>query len=1003
MEKRLTMILASLFLCVGMALAQTAVTGTVVSQEDGQPVVGATVRVEGSNTGTVTDVDGKFSVNAPADSYITVTYIGMKDARVKAGRNLRIVMESVDNALDELVVTGYGSARKLGTIAGSVSTVSGDAIANRPVANLGDALQGQVAGLQVFTSSGEPSATTSMTIRGTTSINASTEPLFILDGSEISAQTFTSLNPNDVENVTVLKDASSTAIYGSRAANGVVIITSKRAKFGEAPKINVTAQYSISEVAHDGSEVMNVEQWFRFQEMMTPSYANNQSFQDMKNFYLKNNLGTDWKKKYLGNTAPTTQIDASISGGSQNMSYYVSFSHYDADGLYGDSWMRRETLRANLEANITPWLKIGTNSNLAYNKEQTTLFGSTANSIYNKSFAAINNLPTQPDREILGLAYNPDGTIDYANSQFLGYGDELIYYDMLGMMSPDFLSEKQPIIYNRVRLNENAYININPINGLNIRSAVGLDWNDRRGSQKFYNLLDTELGSVNPTGSASESFSRFYRWTVTNTVEYKFDFLKDHHMTVLLGQESMTNKTESFGVSVNGLTDNRLMLMSAAAAGNVDVPTHSISEEVRNSWFGMLNYNYKERYFLDASIRRDGSSLFAKGHQWGTFGAVAAMWNVTNEKFMQSTKSWLNDLQIKASYGSTGNSGIDPYMALGLVAANGSYNGNPATAIANPGNRDLSWEVVKTLNIGLTARLFDRLDLSVEFYNKQTSDMLMEIPYSYTTGFTGGWGNVSEMRNRGVDFTIGVDILKNKDWYWNVRVNGNYNSNKVTKLFQGLNELAYGSFVNLEVGYPYGEFYLVRWSHVDPVDGQSVWLDKDGNYTKTYSEANRVQTGKQSIAPWTAGLSTTVSWKGLQLDVQFSGMFDRYMWNNERTFTENPMNAGSANMSTKMLDMWMEPGDITDVPAANCTRQLDTQFLENASYVRLKLLQLSYTLPKKWMDATHFIKGVKVFFTGRNLLTFTGYSGYDPEVNSARTLGDYPNTRQYSFGAQITF
>ena len=1003
MEKRLTMILASLFLCVGMALAQTAVTGTVVSQEDGQPVVGATVRVEGSNTGTVTDVDGKFSVNAPADSYITVTYIGMKDARVKAGRNLRIVMESVDNALDELVVTGYGSARKLGTIAGSVSTVSGDAIANRPVANLGDALQGQVAGLQVFTSSGEPSATTSMTIRGTTSINASTEPLFILDGSEISAQTFTSLNPNDVENVTVLKDASSTAIYGSRAANGVVIITSKRAKFGEAPKINVTAQYSISEVAHDGSEVMNVEQWFRFQEMMTPSYANNQSFQDMKNFYLKNNLGTDWKKKYLGNTAPTTQIDASISGGSQNMSYYVSFSHYDADGLYGDSWMRRETLRANLEANITPWLKIGTNSNLAYNKEQTTLFGSTANSIYNKSFAAINNLPTQPDREILGLAYNPDGTIDYANSQFLGYGDELIYYDMLGMMSPDFLSEKQPIIYNRVRLNENAYININPINGLNIRSAVGLDWNDRRGSQKYYNLLDTELGSVNPTGSASESFSRFYRWTVTNTVEYKFDFLKDHHMTVLLGQESMTNKTESFGVSVNGLTDNRLMLMSAAAAGNVDVPTHSISEEVRNSWFGMLNYNYKERYFLDASIRRDGSSLFAKGHQWGTFGAVAAMWNVTNEKFMQSTKSWLNDLQIKASYGSTGNSGIDPYMALGLVAANGSYNGNPATAIANPGNRDLSWEVVKTLNIGLTARLFDRLDLSVEFYNKQTSDMLMEIPYSYTTGFTGGWGNVSEMRNRGVDFTIGVDILKNKDWYWNVRVNGNYNSNKVTKLFQGLNELAYGSFVNLEVGYPYGEFYLVRWSHVDPVDGQSVWLDKDGNYTKTYSEANRVQTGKQSIAPWTAGLSTTVSWKGLQLDVQFSGMFDRYMWNNERTFTENPMNAGSANMSTKMLDMWMEPGDITDVPAANCTRQLDTQFLENASYVRLKLLQLSYTLPKKWMDATHFIKGVKVFFTGRNLLTFTGYSGYDPEVNSARTLGDYPNTRQYSFGAQITF
>ncbi len=215
--------------------------------------------------------------------------------------------------------------------------------------------------------------------------------------------------------------------------------------------------------------------------------------------------------------------------------------------------------------------------------------------------------------------------------------------------------------------------------------------------------------------------------------------------------------------------------------------------------------------------------------------------------------------------------------------------------------------------------------------------------------------------------------------------------------------MSYGDFQQLEVGHPYGEFYLVRWSHVDPVDGQSVWLDKDGNYTKTYSEANRVQTGKNAIAPWTAGLSTTVSWKGLQLDVQFSGMFDRYMWNNERYLLENPMNASGGNSTTKMLDMWMKPGDITDVPAANCTRQLDTQFLENASFVRLKLLQLSYTLPKKWMDATHFIKGVKVFFTGRNLLTFTSYSGYDPEVNSSLTLGDYPNTRQYSFGAQITF
>ena len=1003
MEKRLTMILACLFLSLGLALAQTTATGIVVSQEDGQPIIGATVRVVGSSTGAVTDADGRFSVAAPANAQLSITYIGMKEVRVKAGKNIKVTMSGDETALDELVVTGYGSARKLGTIAGSVSTVSSEALSLRPVANVGDALQGQVAGLQVFTSSGEPSATTSMTIRGTTSINASTEPLFILDGSEISANTFVSLNPNDIENVTVLKDASSTAIYGSRAANGVVIITSKKGKFGEAPTISVTAQYSISEIAHDGSEVMNANQWFDFQEMMNPDYVNDASFQAKKAFYRKYNLGTDWKDKYLGNTAPTIQIDASLRGGSQNTAYLLSFSHYDADGLYDDSYMRRETLRANLEANITPWLKIGTNSNLAYTKTRTTLWSEAGNSVYNKSFAANMYLPTAFDREVLGLAYDQNGNVDWANSTFEGYGDELIYYNDLNRLSPDYLSKMQPIVNNRVRINENAYVNINPIRGLNLRSALGLDWNDLRGTQKFYNFNADGLGDLNPTGTAAESFSRFYRWTVTNTAEYKFDILRNHHVSVLLGQESMTSKTESFGVSVNGLTNNKLMLISAAPSTGLDIPSQSISEEVRNSWFGMLNYSYGDRYYVDLSIRRDGSSLFAKDHRWGTFGAAALMWNVTGEKFMEPLKKWLNDLQFKVSYGSTGNSGISPYMALGLIGAGGSYNGGTIMAPVQPGNDELTWETVKTFNIGISGRVLNRVDFDLEYYDKRTSDMLMAVPFSYTTGYGSTWGNVAELGNKGFDFSIGVDIIKNKNWYWNIKVNGNYNSNKVTKLFQGRDSYASGDFMQLEVGHPYGEFYMVRWSHVDPADGQSVWLDKNGNETKVYSADNRVQTGKNSISPWSGGLTTTVSWKGLQLDVQFTGMFDRYMWNNERFLIENPINASGANMTTNMLNMWMKPGDITDVPAADCIRQLDTQFLENASFVRLKLLQLSYTLPQKWMNATHFIKGAKIFFTGRNLLTFTGYSGYDSEVNSSVTLGNYPNTRQYSFGAQITF
>ena len=1003
------MFFACLFLSIGMALAQSRLTGTVTSAEDGQPVVGASVKAKGLNAGAVTNVDGEFTINVPVGTELEITYLGMVPKTVKAANNMRIVLESDSHTLEGVVVTGYGSARKLGTIAGSVSSVSGDALSLRPSASVSDALQGQVAGLQVFTSSGEPSAVSSMTIRGVTSINASTEPLYILDGSEISANTFVSLNPNDIENITVLKDASSTAIYGSRAANGVVIVTSKKGKFGEAPTVLVSAQYSVSEVAHDGTEVMDASQWFKFQEMINPSNLTNESFQAMKNYYQKYNIGTDWVDRFLGNTSPISQIDASVRGGSQNTAYLVSFSHYDADGLYDDSNMRRETLRANLEFNITPWLKVGTNSNLAYNKTQTTLvINGETTSVYNKPWAAHAYFPTQTTHEILGLAYNPDGTIDYANSAFNGYGEKLKWYSLnlggRGSFDPDYLASKQPEIQRRVRINENAYVNISPIKGLNLRSSVGLDWNDLRVSYKAYNLVADGFGDKMPTGQASERFSNFYRWTVTNTAEYKFNFLDDHDVTVLLGQESMTNKTESFGVMRTGLVDNRLMLLSSTSEHSPLVPSHSISEEVRNSWFGMLNYSYADKYFLDLSIRRDGSSLFAKDHRWGTFGAAALMWNVSNESFMDVTKDWLKDLQFRVSYGSTGNSGIDPYLALGLVGASGSmYVDASGTVIANASNADLTWEKVKTFNIGLSGRLFDRVDFDLQYYDKVTSDMLMSIPYSYTTGFSAGYGNVAEMYNRGFDFTIGVDIIKNKDWYWNVKVNGNYNKNKVTKLFQGLDSYVLGDFQMLEVGHDMGEYYMVRWSHVDPADGQSVWLDKDGNYTKIYSEANRVQTGKSWVAPWSGGLSTTVAWKGLQLDVQFTGMFDRYMFNNERMWLEDPQANGTYNLASSMLNMWMKPGDKTSIPAANAVRQADTMWLEDASFVRLKYLQLSYTLPKNWLDQTGLIKGAKVFLVGRNLLTFTGYKGYDPEVNNTMTFGDYPNTRQYSIGAQLTF
>ena len=990
MKRKLTMMLLCMAVTV-TAWAQTAITGTVVSVTDNEPIIGATVKVKGAAKGVVTNIDGKFTIDVQAGKTLVVSYVGMQTVEAAAHQNMIVKLGTDESILDEVVVVGYGSAKKLGTIAGSVETVTSDKFEHRPVANIGDALQGQVAGMQVYTSSGEPSASVSMRIRGVTSINASTTPLYILDGSEITSSAFTMLNPNDIETMTVLKDASATAIYGSRAANGVVILTSKQGKRGMKANVTVSAQYGISQMTGDKVEMMNSEQWFTLQEMISPSNKTNAEFQAMKNYYVKNGISTDWSDIFFGGSAPTAEINMSATGGTENLSYLASFGHYSADGIMDDSNMRRESFRVNLNATITPWMKIGANTNLAYRKYGTAAFGTQANSVYNKVYASRVYLPIETYYDIKGL--NRD---DYANSTFEGYGERKDYFDLLGYWNPYYLSEIQPAHRDQTMINENVFVNLNPIKGLNIRSAVGLQWYDYRYSYQCYPVDPFDVGQ------ARESFERYANWTVTNTAEYKFDILGKHYITILAGQETMTSKDESYGIATNGQTDIRLLLMSAAAAA--EVPDHSITEEVRNSWFGTLNYSLLDKYFVDLSIRRDGSSLFGENNRWATFGAGAVMWKISSEDFMKGTRSWLQDLSLKASYGSTGNSGIGAYLALGLVGQGPMYDKNSGTAIANPSNPDLTWETVKTFNIGLSGRVFNRINFNVEFYNKVTSNMLMEIPYSYTTGFSGGWGNVASMCNRGVDFDISADIVRTRDWRWNIRLNGNYNHNEVTKLFQGLDYYTLSTTgLRLEKGRPYGEFYMVRWYGVDPADGQNIWLDKNGNMTKTYSEDDKVMTGKNRYAPWSGGLSTSVGWKGLQLDVQFTGMFGRYMTNNERWFTENAGFATDSNQTVNMLNMWTTPGQITDIPAADANMQFDTHLLEKADFVRLKTLQLSYTLPKSILNATGFINDCKVYFVGRNLLTFTDYQGFDPEVDSNISLGNYPNTRQYSFGIQMTF
>lgn len=986
--KKLFLLLLTVLAVSVSAYAQKKVSGTVTEAGTGEPLIGATVMPVGGGNGVATDIDGKFTMTVPNSvTKIKVSFVGMQTQTVEAGDNMKIVL-SMDNKLEEVVVTGYGSTRKLGSVVGSVTAVSGDIVENTPVANVGDALQGQVAGLQVFTSSGEPSSSVSMRIRGISSINSDSEPLFILDGSPISSGAFTALNPNDIETMTVLKDASATAIYGSRAANGVVILTTKKGKRGQKANVTVSAQYGVSQMTGNRMKMMNAGQWLNFQEILDPSMLNNEAFQAEKKFYIDNGISTDWADVFFGGTAPMQQYDLSITGGTEALNYYLSFSHYDADGIMDDSNLRRETLRSNLDANVNKWIRVGANLSLSYQKYTTAAFGGTANSVYNKVFASRTYRPDQSYYEILR---NEDGS-------FAGFGDRLDYFDKLGYYNPYYLSEIQPGHNDMVRLNGGTFININPLKGLNIRAAQGVEAFDYRSSGK---ALPT--GPFEGNGSASESFQRKYQFTYTNTAEYRFNLENIHNFSILAGQESIITKNEAFGVSVDGLTDTRLTLMSAASIPTL--PSHSISEQVFNSFFGTFSYDYNEKYFVDLTFRRDGSSLFAKNKQWGNFWSAGAMWNIKKEDFMQDF-NWLDALSLKASYGVVGNSsGLSPYMSLGLVGSGPLYNGVGGTAIANPANPDLTWEVVKSTNIGLSTRIFNRANIDLEFYNRETEDMLMDIPYSYTTGFSGGWGNVASMRNRGFDATVNVDILKNVHGIdWSVSANVNYNQNEITKLFNGRDEYVLANTgLKLQVGKPYGEFFYTRWVGVDPRDGYNMWLDKNGNLTKVFSEDDAVFTGKQRYAPWSGGFGTHISWKGISVSADFSFMIGQHMLNNERWFTENHQFASKNNQTTKMFTMWQKPGDITDISSPESSMQFDTHLLEDASFMRLKNLTVSYTLPQNIMRKTGFVESCKVFFIGRNLLTVTDYQGYDPEVDSNVQLSNYPNTKQVSFGIELKF
>ena len=990
------MFFACLFLSIGMAMAQTHVSGIVTSSEDGEPVIGATVKVVGSQTaGTVTDIEGRFSLSVSKPGVeLEFSSIGMVSKRVKASENMTVVLQVDSHTLEQVVITGYGSAKKLGSVVGSIASVDKKKLESIVTPNFTDALAGQVSGLSVLSGAGDPSQSATIRLRGINSIQSSSQPLFILDGAPIDAAFYATLNPADIESITVLKDAASTAIYGARAANGVIVLTSKQGKYSEQVSLSVRAQYGIAGPTSDGVEMMNSKQYVKFRDLIGQPVSD-----EVRTLVDKYNINTNWRDEMIDNAAPTLDVNATMQGGGQTVNYYVSFNHHKQDGLIEMSKMHRNTLNARINARLNRFFKIGFTTNLGVQRYSQNAEWSASGTVY-----AAN--PLVFARKAMPFDTPYQYTID-ENGKMIK-GDRAIGLKYSGIVMPWWYNAHRNYYRNKLTLNTSVTETFTPLEGLTfqaLQSINGLE-SMNHGSFSPYDAFVDGMGNKIDAmkGSVSASSSRYYQFTLSHTAEWRKQF-GDHYVGILLGEETRIERSRGLSAYSEGQTDSRLLLLPHGTTVTPGDLGDSFGEEVANSLFANAEYNYKEKYYVTGSIRRDGSSKFAPGHRWGTFWSAGAKWDLKKEDFLKDVE-WLNDLSLSVNYGTTGNdSGTGSYGYFGSYGVGGLYNGESSLGIASMSNPDLTWETTAKWNVGLNFSIFDRAHFQVDFYRNKSTDMLMSIPYSMTTGFSSGIGNVAAMTNTGVEANVDVDILKTKDFYWSFKANVGYNKNEITELFQGRDEYVLANTgLKMAVGHAYGEFFQVRFAGVDPMTGAPLYYDKDGNKTKKFNEErDAVFLGKKRYAPWTGGFGTNFRYKNVSLIADFAWVAGKYMMINDDYFIANPQLATGWNQRVEMLNIWTTPGQITDIPGAKYDVQFTDQMLQNASFLRMKTLSIQYEFPKKWMQATRYIKGVKVFGIARNLFTITPFEGYDPEPDQNLVQFNYPNTRQFVFGAEISF
>ena len=1049
MKKRIVLFMTCLFVMIGLATAQTRVQGTVTSAEDGEPIVGATVLVKGTTVGTVTDIDGKFVLTGIPSSAKTlvISYVGMKTQEVAIRSSVRVSLASDAEVLDDVIVVAYGTAKK-SSFTGSAANVDNKKLEMRPITSVTNGLEGQATGVLMTSASGQPGSTGSIRIRGYGSINASSAPLYVVDGIPFDGS-LSSINPSDIESMTILKDASAGALYGARGANGVVMITTKQGKEG---KTNVTWRSTVgwSERAQKPYDMLNQKEFVQLSyeairnglifnsgyswadaeaaaraSLGGSSYLGGsagEQYNPFKNYswselidpatgLVRDDAKSVYDEQWMDNLLRTgfrQEHQMNVNGGTEKTKYMISLGYLNEDGILKTTGFERYTGRANVNTQVNDWFQANLNIGLSQSRQNYSDYdgSSTSNPWYSSQFVS----PLFPVylRDAAGNIVNDEfgkPTLDYGETGRPGsYND----FNPLGGLTLDKAKIQNDGASVRTGVTFGGDSDkLGAFKGLKLQVNFGADYRNT----SYMGYMNMYHGNqANAGGYLEKESTRTLSYTLNQLLTYTRSFGR-HNLDVLAGHEYYSYHYQNLDAAKTNLVDGIYELRPATTTVNAD----SYSNDYRiESWMGRINYNFDDKYYLSASVRTDGSSRFHKDNRWGTFWSVGANWRVTKEAFMQNV-SWVNNLNVKASYGEQGNDELGTLYAWQSLYSLSYANGNNIGGfVASLENKDISWEKNANLNVGIEASLFDnRVRLNAEYYNKKTKDMLLNYPMATSTGFNGYDANVGDMRNSGFEVELGLTPVRTQDFEWNLTWMGSTVNNKVLHLTKESPEIISGIRI-IKEGYELNTFYMAKSAGVDPQTGaQLYWAyDKDdnGNITNEYitSDVAKASTSKyflgSRIPDLYGSIGTDLTWKGLTLSVLTTYSIGGKIYDSLYAGSMNNMYYNN-NWNRHALRRWTQPGDVTDVPRIEVGGKYATsdRFLVDASYFAIKNVTLSYSLPRTWMRSAG-LNAVRLFGSIDNLALFTHLQGMDPQYSfSGGTNYDYTPNRTYSVGIEVNF